>query len=44
MNIDYAGFPSLGFEGKTICVMFVFSIVLFYSFTKNMFVVNIVQG
>jgi hypothetical protein len=29
MNIEYVGFPSLGFEGKNICVMFVFSIVSF---------------
>jgi hypothetical protein len=25
--IEYVGFPGLGFQGKNICVMFVFSIV-----------------
>jgi hypothetical protein len=32
MNIEYVGFPSLGFQGKNICVMFVFSIVAFLFF------------
>jgi hypothetical protein len=44
MNIEYVGFPGLGFQGKNLCVMFVFSIVYFCSFTENMFAVNIVQG
>jgi hypothetical protein len=35
MNIKYVGFPSLGFQGKNICVMFVFSIVSFCSFTEK---------
>jgi hypothetical protein len=29
MNIEYAGFRGLGFQGKIIYVMFVFSIVYF---------------
>ena len=32
MNIEYVGFPGLGFQGKNICVMFVFSIVYFMFF------------
>jgi hypothetical protein len=28
-NIEYVGFLGLGFQGKTLCVMFVFSIVSF---------------
>ena len=32
MNIEYAGFLGLGFQGKNICVMFVFSIVYFMFF------------
>jgi hypothetical protein len=31
-NIEYVGFPCLGFQGKNICVMFVFSIVSFLFF------------
>jgi hypothetical protein len=37
-------FPSLGFQGKNLCVMFVFSIVYFLFFTENQFALNIVQG
>jgi hypothetical protein len=44
MNIEYVGFPDLGFQGKNTYVMFVFSIIYFFSFTKNLFTVNIVQG
>ena len=29
MNIIYVSFPDLGFQGKNLCVMFVFSIVSF---------------
>ena len=29
MNIIYASFPGLGFQGKNLCVMFVFAIVSF---------------
>ena len=29
MNIEYVGFPGLGFQGKNISVMFVFAIVFF---------------
>jgi hypothetical protein len=32
MNIEYVGFPGLGFQGKNLCVMFVFSIVFFLFF------------
>jgi hypothetical protein len=32
MNIEYASFPGLGFQGKNLCVMFVFSIVYFMFF------------
>jgi hypothetical protein len=32
MNIEYVGFPGLGFQGKNICVMCVFSIVYFMFF------------
>jgi hypothetical protein len=28
-NIEYVGFLGLGFQGKNICLMFVFSIVSF---------------
>jgi hypothetical protein len=28
-NIEYVGFPGLGFQGKNLCVMFVFAIVSF---------------
>jgi hypothetical protein len=31
-NIEYDGFPGLGFQGKNLCVMFVFSIVSFMFF------------
>jgi hypothetical protein len=34
MNIIYVGFPSLGFQVKNLCVMFVFSIVSFLFFSK----------
>jgi hypothetical protein len=37
-------FSRFGFLGKNICVMFVFAIVFFCSFTENLFAVNIVQG
>jgi hypothetical protein len=32
MNIEDVGFPDLGFQGKNICVMCVFSIVYFLLF------------
>jgi hypothetical protein len=44
MNIEYVGFPSLCFQRKHLYVMFVFSIVSFYSFIENLFGVNILQG
>jgi hypothetical protein len=44
MNIEYAGFPSLGFQGKNLCVMFVFAIVYFLFFFEYLFAVDIVQG
>jgi hypothetical protein len=44
MNIEYVGFPGLGFHGKNVCVMFVFAIVSFLFFSKYLFVVDIVQG
>ena len=44
MNIEYASFPGLGFQGKNICVMFVFAIVSFLFIYKYMFAVDIVQG
>ena len=44
MNIEYVGFPGLGFQEKNICVMFVFSIVYFLFFSEYLFVVDIVQG
>ena len=44
MNIEYVGFPDLGFQGKNLCVMFVFSIVYFLLFSENLFAVDIVQG
>jgi hypothetical protein len=42
MNIEYVGFLGLGFHGKSIYVMFVFTIVSFLF--ENPFAVNIVQG
>jgi hypothetical protein len=44
MNIIYAGFPGLGFQGKNICVMFAFAIVYFLFFSEYLFIVDIVQG
>jgi hypothetical protein len=44
MNIIYAGFPSLGFQVKNLCVMFVFAIVSFLFFSEYQFAVDIVQG
>ena len=44
INIIYVGFPSLGFQGKNLCVMLVFAIVYFLFFSKYLFVVDIVQG
>jgi hypothetical protein len=44
MDIEYVGFPGLGFQGKNLCVMFVFSIVYFLFFSKYMFSVDIVKG
>jgi hypothetical protein len=35
MNIEYSGFPVLGFQGKNLCVIFVFSIVSFLFFYKK---------
>jgi len=35
MNMGYASFPSLGFQGKNICVMCVFSIVSFLFFYRK---------
>jgi hypothetical protein len=37
MNIEYVGFPGLGFQGKNLYVMFLFSIVsfLFVEITKT---------
>jgi hypothetical protein len=32
MNIEDDGFPGLGFQGKNLCVMFVFAIVYFLLF------------
>jgi hypothetical protein len=40
----YVGFPGLGFQGKNLCVMFVFVIVSFLFFYEYMFIVDIVQG
>ena len=40
MNIKYVGFPGLGFQGKNICVMCVFAILLFYCFIENLFAVK----
>jgi hypothetical protein len=34
MNIIYVGFPGLGFQGKNLCVMFVFAIVYFLFFSE----------
>ena len=39
MNIEYASFPGLGFQGKNLCVMFVFSIVSFLFFFEYQFAV-----
>ena len=44
MNIIYAGFPGLGFQGKNLCVMFLFAIVYFLFFFEYLFTVDIVQG
>jgi hypothetical protein len=44
MNIIYAGFPDLGFQGKNLCVMFAFAIVSFLFFSEYLFTVDIVQG
>jgi hypothetical protein len=44
MNIIYVGFPGLGFQGKNLCVMFVFAIVSFLFFSEYMFTLDIVQG
>jgi hypothetical protein len=44
MNIIYVGFPSLGFQGKNLCVMFVFAIVSFLFVSEYLFTVDIVQG
>jgi hypothetical protein len=44
MNIIYVDFPGLGFQGKNLCVMFVFSIVSFLFFSEYLFTVDIVQG
>jgi hypothetical protein len=44
MNIEYVGFPGLGFQGKNLYVMFVFSIVSFLFFYKYLFTIDIVQG
>jgi hypothetical protein len=37
MNIKYVGFPSLGVQGKNLCLMCVFSIIFFI---ENMFAVK----
>jgi hypothetical protein len=44
MNIEYVGFPGLGFQGKNLYVMFVFGIVYFLFFSEYLFAVDIVQG
>jgi hypothetical protein len=44
MNIIYAGFLGLGFQGKNLCVMFVFAIVSFLFFFEYLFTIDIVQG
>jgi hypothetical protein len=44
MNIEYVDFPDLGFQGKNIYVMFVFSIVSFLFFSEYLFTVDIVEG
>ena len=44
MNIEYAGFLGLGFQGKNLYVMFVFAIVYFLFFSEYLFAVDIVQG
>ena len=43
-NIEYVGFLDLGFQGKNLYVMFVFSIVSFLFFSEYLFTVDIVQG
>jgi hypothetical protein len=40
MDIEYDGFPSLGFQGKNIYVMCVFSLYIFRSFIENLFAVK----
>jgi hypothetical protein len=40
MNIEYVGFLGLGFQGKNLCVMCVFSLYLFCSFIENLFAVK----
>jgi hypothetical protein len=37
-------FSGLGFQGKNLCVMFVFAIVSFLFFSEYLFTVDIVQG
>jgi hypothetical protein len=44
MNIEYVVFPGLGFQGKNLYVMFVFSIVSFMFFSEYLFAVDIIQG
>jgi hypothetical protein len=44
MNIIYASFPGLGFQGKNLCVMFAFAIVSFLLFSEYLFIVDIVKG
>jgi hypothetical protein len=44
MNIEYVGFPGLGFQGKNLYVMFVFAIVSFLFFSEYLFAIDIVQG
>ena len=44
MNIEYTGFPSLGFQGKNLCVMFLFVIVSFLFFSEYRFAVHIVYA
>ena len=43
-NIEYVGFPGLGFQRKNLCVMFVFAIVSFLLFSEYLFAIDIVQG
>ena len=44
MDTKDVGFLGLGFQGKNLCVMFVFAIVYFPFFSEYLFVVDIVQG